>query len=436
MHSSPLKNDQDQAIEYALDIVSLSKIFIRTTRRASYTTFKSAILNLFKRSRDKTTRLTTEAISELTIRIPKGSSVGIIGRNGSGKSTLLKLISGIYQPTSGTISVNGRVSALIELGAGFHPDFTGRENLYLGGIIHGLTRREVSQRFDQIVGFAELADVIDDPVRTYSSGMFMRLGFSLAVHTNPDLLLVDEVLAVGDAGFVAKCKDRLRQLRRDGTTMFLVSHDLDAIEQFSDEVVWLDRGKVRDRGHPRRVIDHYREFVEHGEEAAIFETEKQPSEAKSQPREPERWGSREVEVTGVRLIVGTEERRVLHPDDAIRVEIDYRINQSGVEPLFGVGIDRADGINVFGTNTEIDGVKLPPLGESGTLSFSVDRIGILDGAYTLSVAAHRSDGYAYDYQQHAISFSVRSASKRVGLVSPHASWSVEVTTPSRRQVNG
>jgi lipopolysaccharide transport system ATP-binding protein len=235
---------------YALDIVGVSKQFTRTSRVSGYSTLKSAILSLFGRSR-KELRRTQHVLSDITLRIPQGASVGIIGRNGSGKSTLLKIITGIYQPDIGSVAVNGRIAALIELGAGFHPDFTGRENVMLGGIMHGLTRAEVEERFDEIVDFAELADVIDEPVRTYSSGMFMRLGFSLAVHTDPRILLVDEVLAVGDAAFVAKCKEKLASLKRMGTTLLLVSHDLDAVERWCDEVLWLEGGVVRDRGEPR-----------------------------------------------------------------------------------------------------------------------------------------------------------------------------------------
>ena len=201
------------SVDYSIDMVAVSKKFKRATiKKAGYTTIKSAILGLFIGGEKKQIAY-TQAINNFTARIPKGASLGIIGKNGSGKSTLLKLITGIYRANSGTITVNGRISALIELGAGFHPDFTGRENLYLGGIMHGLKREEIDSRFNEIVQFAELENVIDDPVRTYSSGMYMRLGFSLAIHTDPDILIIDEVLAVGDAGFVNKCKEKIEELR-------------------------------------------------------------------------------------------------------------------------------------------------------------------------------------------------------------------------------
>ncbi len=419
---------------YVVDIVGLAKSFRRQTRgRKGYTTLKSSLLGLLrsaaKGSRDGEGNL-THAIKDLTLRIPKGASVGLIGRNGSGKSTFLKLVTGIYKPDLGRISVHGRVSALIELGAGFHPDFTGRENLMLAGVMHGLSREEVLRRFDEIVRFAELEHVIDDPVRTYSSGMFMRLGFSIAIHTDPDILLVDEVLAVGDAGFVAKCKDRIAELRKEGKTLVLVTHDLDAVERWCDEVVWLDNGVVKDRGYPRRVIDAYRQFIEHGEEAEILREEQsqlvessQVESTRAEPLQPARWGSREVEVTAVELCdsKGTP-RRVFHPDDCMRIRVSYTIHAAQEEVVFGVGINRADGLVVFGTNTHIERVSLSNLTTTGTVECVVERVGLIDGAYTLDVASHRTDGYPFDFHKSALHFSVRSDRSRVGVASPAHRW--------------
>ena len=183
------------------------------------------------------------------------STYGVIGRNGSGKSTALKIVAGITKPTSGTVTVRGRISALIELGAGFHPEISGRENVYINGIMLGLTKREVARRFDEIVEFAELQDFIDAPVKTYSSGMYMRLGFAVAIHVDPDVLLVDEVLAVGDEGFTHKCLDKFAEFRRRGKTILLVTHSLGIVERFCDMALWLDGGRARATGDPRRVVD-------------------------------------------------------------------------------------------------------------------------------------------------------------------------------------
>lgn len=427
------KSSNDASVEYVVDIVRLAKSFQRTTRgKGSYTTVKSTLLGLFRtRMPDRAPRQITHAIKDLTMRIPKGSSIGLIGRNGSGKSTFLKLVTGIYKPTSGSVIVSGRVAALIELGAGFHPDFTGRENLILAGVMHGLTREQVAERFDQIVAFAELEDVIDDPVRTYSSGMFMRLGFSVAVHTDPDILLVDEVLAVGDAGFVAKCKDRIAELRKAGKTLILVTHDLEAVERWCDEAIWLHEGEVKDRGYPRRVIDAYRQFVEKGEEKAILETERQATNTRQVEQaeklassiEAARWGSREVEITSVEITgPDSSEQRVYHPNDSMRISISYKVHAAQMDLVFGVGIHRADGLSVFGTNTGIDRVQLPGLTSGGTIDCVIDRLGLLDGAYVLDVAAHRADGYPFDYHKAVVHFSIRSDNRVVGVISPQRSW--------------
>lgn len=447
-------------IPYALDIVAVSKQFSRSARVVGYSTCKSALLSFFGKARQELRR-TQQVLSAITLRIPQGASVGIIGRNGSGKSTLLKIITGIYQPDTGSVEVNGRIAALIELGAGFHPDFTGRENVMLGGIMHGLTRREVEERFDEIVAFAELEQVIDEPVRTYSSGMFMRLGFSLAVHTNPRVLLVDEVLAVGDAAFVAKCKEKLASLKREGATLLLVSHDLDAVERWCDEVLWLEAGEVRDRGEPRRVIDHYRQFLEWREESqrtgqveaeergsdcgggdSVVVGMRAQSDADGDLLDQEggdrvvvsaeavsgsaRWGSREIEVSKVTLEVGErdEDRRVVSPDDRVTVTLHIRVHQPVTALVFGIAINRDDGFAVFGTNTEIDRFHLPTLREDCSISLTFPRIGLAEGVYTIDAAAHALDGYPYDYRKGLLRFSVRSGSREVGVLSPDRGWRV------------
>ena len=426
-----VQNESSGGVDYVVDIVGLSKSFQRKTRsKGSYTTLKSSLLNLFRFKKAAVTSEipVTHAIKDLTMRIPRGSSIGLIGRNGSGKSTFLKLVTGIYKPTTGHVSVLGRVAALIELGAGFHPDFTGRENLMLAGVMHGLSREQVLERLDDIVSFAELEDVIDDPVRTYSSGMFMRLGFSVAVHTDPDILLVDEVLAVGDAGFVAKCKDRIGELRKQGKTLILVTHDLDSVERWCDEAIWLNQGEVMDRGFPRRVIDAYRQFIEKGEEQEILSAEHAPEApvtSQVSTAEPARWGSREIEITGVHIVGGEgTEKRVFHPNDGITIRVDYRINSPENDVVFGIGINRGDGLTVFGTNTAIDRVVVPNLQSSGSIELSIEKLGILDGSYSIDAAVHRTDGYPFDYHQGALHFSVRSENKVVGVITPERTWRV------------
>src|SRR6187401_548613 len=251
----------------AIELADVTKIYRRYGGRQFYT-LKSALLH---RSimRDFQPGETFPALTDVSFSVAKGQTMGVIGRNGSGKSTALKLIAGITKPTSGIVRVRGRISALIELGAGFHPEISGRENVFINGIMLGLTRREIQQRFDEIVEFAELQDFIHAPVKTYSSGMYMRLGFAVAIHVDPDVLLVDEVLAVGDEAFTHKCLDKFADFRRRGKTVLLVTHSLGLVERFCDEAVWLEKGECRAHGDPRRVIDAYLTAVEQSEGQAL-----------------------------------------------------------------------------------------------------------------------------------------------------------------------
>src|SRR5436305_504054 len=225
----------------AIELTNVTKVYRRYARKKQFATLKSALLK-GSLIQDLRPEEKFPALQGVSFGVPAGSTYGIIGRNGSGKSTALKLVAGITKPTSGTVKVAGRISALIELGAGFHPEISGRENVFINGIMLGLSKRDVSRRFDEIVEFAELKEFIDAPVKTYSSGMYMRLGFAVAIHVDPDVLLVDEVLAVGDEGFTHKCLDKFAEFRRRNKTILLVTHSLGLVERFCDETVWIDEG--------------------------------------------------------------------------------------------------------------------------------------------------------------------------------------------------
>ena len=247
----------------AIELVNVSKVYRRYGGK-QFATLKSAFL---QRSilRELQPSEAFPALTNVSFAVPRGSTYGVIGPNGSGKSTALKLVAGITKPTSGTVRVEGRISALIELGAGFHPEISGRENVYINGIMLGLSKRQIQDRFDEIVEFAELKDFIDAPVKTYSSGMYMRLGFAVAIHVDPDVLLVDEVLAVGDEGFTHKCLDKFSEFRRRGKTILLVTHSLNLVERFCDEAIWLDAGRAMLHGDPKRVVGAYLTAVEASE---------------------------------------------------------------------------------------------------------------------------------------------------------------------------
>src|SRR3954470_20382530 len=314
----------------AIELADVSKIYRRYGGR-QFATLKSALL---QRSilHDLRPSETFPALKDVSFKVAKGSTFGVMGRNGSGKSTALKLVAGITKPSGGSVRVNGRISALIELGAGFHPEISGRENVFINGIMLGLTKREIQARFDEIVEFAELRDFIDAPVKTYSSGMYMRLGFAVAIHVDPEVLLVDEVLAVGDEGFTHKCLDKFAEFRRRNKTILLVTHSLSLVERFCDEALWLDEGRVMGYGDPKRMVDAYLTAVEKGEGQLLATTTARAVEAAgaaiASPAEPAagvlpdnpvetatgpadmfrategRWGSREIEITEVTLVGG------------------------------------------------------------------------------------------------------------------------------------
>src|SRR5213596_2705412 len=251
----------------AIELVNVSKIYRRYSGR-HFATLKSALL---QRSilHDLQPDETFPALKNVSFAVAGGSTFGVIGRNGSGKSTALKLVAGITKPTSGSVRVGGRISALIELGAGFHPEISGRENVFINGIMLGLTKREVTERFDEIVEFAEMKEFIDAPVKTYSSGMYMRLGFAVAIHVDPEVLLVDEVLAVGDEGFTHKCLDKFAEFKRRGKTILLVTHSLGMVERFCDEALWLDAGRIKGSGDPKRIVGANLTDIEQREEQEL-----------------------------------------------------------------------------------------------------------------------------------------------------------------------
>lgn len=245
----------------AIRVAGLRKRFRKHTVRGGYTTLKSSLLGGFFKKRS-TNENFVQVLDGVDLEVPAGSTLGIIGRNGSGKSTLLKVIAGIIHPDAGEVEIRGQISPLIELGAGFHPEFSGRENVFLNGLVLGMSRSETEERFDQIVEFAGLWDSIDDPVRTYSSGMYMRLAFSVAVHADPDVLLIDEILAVGDEAFIGKCHERIAGFQAAGKTIVMVSHSLETIERWCHEAIWLDEGRVAARGFPAAVVQRYHSAVE------------------------------------------------------------------------------------------------------------------------------------------------------------------------------
>jgi ABC-type polysaccharide/polyol phosphate transport system ATPase subunit len=412
----------------AVQVDGVSKRFRRQTVQPS-TTLKSAILDFLRGRKVVEPPTTFQALKDVTFTVPSGHTLGIIGRNGSGKSTLLKLLAGIYRPDHGKIVVHGKVGALLELGAGFHPEFSGRENIFINGIVLGLSKREVRQQLDDIIRFAELEAFIDEPVKTYSSGMYLRLGFSVAVHANPDILLIDEILAVGDEGFFQKCYDKLAAFRRRGKTIILVSHDLGTVSRWCETVVWIEDGMVQTQGLPQRVVDLYRQRVAAQEaEVAVGEHLRVAAEVSQAPEveTANRWGSREVEIVSVKMLqTSGQEQYVYQSGDPVRVVIHYRVHRPVPDTVFGIALMRADGLWCYGTNTAVEDIPLPPLGEEGNAEVLLERIDFVAGTYYLDVAVHALDGYPYDYHHGLYSFTVKSDLQELGVCRIPHSWTIK-----------
>jgi ABC-type polysaccharide/polyol phosphate transport system ATPase subunit len=429
----------------------VGKRYRRFAHRNQLRTLKSALLTGSVLA-DLAPEETFTALEDVSFEVARGSTFAVIGENGSGKSTLLKLVAGITRPTHGSLSVDGRVSALIELGAGFHPEISGRENVAINAMMLGLTRKELALRYDAIVDFAELREFIDAPVKTYSSGMYMRLGFAVAIHVDPEVLLIDEVLAVGDEAFTRKCLDKIAEFRRRGKTILFVTHSLGLVEKMCDDVLWLSHGRTRGRGDPRRVVDEYLTYVAGGEEALLrSRSAADAAQADAAPAQeeapadagapgayrPGRWGSREVEIRAVRLVDARgRERHVFVPGETLTLALSVHAARPVSDFVFGVGLFAADGTCVYGTNTEIEDFAPRRLAGEAEVRLTLEGLSLVEGTYLVDLAAHQRDGTPYDYLRGLHSFRVKSRVKDVGIYRPLHSWSfsggAELDAPAER----
>ena len=393
-------------------------------------------------------------LNGISFEVKKGEAVGLIGHNGCGKSTLLKLLTKIIYPDSGSIEMTGRVSSLIELGAGFHPDMSGRENIYTNASIFGLTKKETDKRISDIIKFSELEEFIDNPVRTYSSGMYMRLAFAVAINVDADILLVDEILAVGDAAFQAKCFNKLREIKAKGTTIVIVSHSLGQIEQICDRSIWIDSGKIRMENYPREVHPYYLEFMgERQNREVVEETEESNGEIlvdqndeilvgssenietsklesadeieKDEVDNKKRWGNGDAKITKVSMKKGGIDSFTFKTGEDICIEIDYITKKTLKGAVIGFGIFRNDNIHCYGTNTNIDHIKNIELSRVGKIVCNINNISLMPGEYKLDLAIHTADGFDYDYFKEARNFVVYSDVQDVGIVRLNHEWIVK-----------
>jgi ABC-2 type transport system ATP-binding protein len=370
------------------------------------------------------------ALDDIDIDIEAGTTVGILGHNGSGKSTLLKCVAGILQPNQGEIVFRGRLAALLELGAGFHPELTGRENVYMNASILGLSKREITKVFDEIVAFSELEKFIDMQVRHYSSGMYIRLGFAVAVNVEPDILLVDEVLSVGDEAFQRKCLERVARFQREGRTILFVTHAADLVRRICDRALVLDRGQLVADAPPGEAVRTFRETlqrsgladptveaVEAAEAAVSAENE---SSASAIGRRMAASATNRVRLTNVSIehpgaLVG---RQWLLPDEAMSIRVSYHADEPTDDLLFGIIIHDEEGNTIFGANTKIVDVPVPVADGAGEVTFDFDRVPLLDGTYLVTLAIQSTDeGTVHDWHDQRYQFEVMNPGRVAGMVS-------------------
>ena len=464
----------------AVTAVHLSKAYRKWGRTRAFGTLKSALLGRSLGAALAPSEVVA-ALSDVSFTVARGETFGVIGPNGSGKSTLLKLVAGLFKPTSGQLLVDGKVSALIELGAGFHPEISGRENVIINGVMLGLTRKEIEKKLPEIVAFSGLEDFIDEPVKTYSSGMYVRLGFAVAVHVDPDILVVDEVLAVGDEAFAHRCLDTIAEFSRRGKTIFFVSHSLVLVEELCDRVLYLDHGRVKGLGDPREMLATYRLDVAAGEGARLATEHRKDQEILLRTREekneegdgraaaaergndaaarrdvrlpieenppipeaprkqdeatssdeppkqnilpPRRWGNRDVSITGCRLLdAGGVERYAFRSGEPVTIEIAVEPRVPTSDFVFGIAIFTPDEVCVHGTNTEIDGILPKRLDGPATVRVTLPRLDLGAGTYLLDVAVHSRRETPYDYWRSACRFQVDSPDQGTGLYRPERRW--------------
>lgn len=406
-----------------IKVRNVSKIFKIYSDRPQ--TMKERIVNNKKRQYTK-----FYALNDVSFEVYRGSTVGLIGQNGCGKSTLLKIINRTMFPNTGSVYIDGKVSSLIELGAGFHPELTGRENIYTNATIFGLTKNDIEERIDEIIAFSELGEFIDNPVRTYSSGMYARLAFSVAIHVDANILLIDEILGVGDVNFQAKCASKIYELKKSGVTIILVTHDMSMIDKLCDYAIWFEHGKIIEKGDSKKVQRKYLEFMAEtrfpskdnsdGDDSNyIISKDENLSAPEKINHLGVHHGTGELVFTSAKLLnKDYEEKRIFCTGEKMILSVNYncRDGYENIFPNIGFEINKLDGINIYGTNTAREGFKKISLKKTGTIEIVIDNLQLLPGEYSMGIAADSLDEKtSFDHYFDIIHFKVFSEISDIGI---------------------
>ncbi|MDP6523760.1 MAG: ABC transporter ATP-binding protein [Kiritimatiellia bacterium] len=402
----------------AISVEGVGKSF--RLHRSGTRTVKSMALDILRRPGSG--RKDFWALKDVSFKVPCGETLGIIGANGAGKSTLLSLLAGTKVPTTGRIEAKGTISSLLELGAGFHPDLTGRENVFLCGAIMGLTRRQMKERFDAIVSFAGLDEFIDQPVKHYSSGMYVRLGFAVAVEVDPDILLIDEVLAVGDVEFQRKCIDKMKAFREQGKTMLIISHDLGTIQRISDRILFLDEGTVQGIGDPDSVVSNYKSMARSKSVGGLDRV----------------WGTGEVSLERVEFLAGDgSPTDTFSSGSGLLAKIFYKANMRVEDPVFGFSLADSEGRLIYGNNTQIEKFAIPSIEGEGTITLHLGELPMAAGTYLFSFSVHSADHRTnYHRLDNCFPIAVESTSSFEGVCFIPSRWEMGGTTSDKGEDNG
>jgi len=378
-----------------------------------------------------------QVLSGISFDVPRGQAVGLIGRNGCGKSTTLKMLTRIFKPNKGNVTIRGRVSSLIELGAGFHPDMSGRENIYINATIFGLKKEEIDERLEDIVQFSELEEYIDNPVRTYSSGMYMRLAFAVAINVNADVLLIDEILAVGDVSFQKKCFQRLKEIKEEGTTIVIVSHSMEQLYSICDRLIWIEDGKIREDGEPRLVGMHYLDSMEDERIARLAEEGKEKLKdvsghaivelTKNVHPEARREGTWDVFFTKIEVLNAEgQECQNFSTGDSLILRLSYATSLEHPKVNFNMDFVKDNWQYQYGSCFAKPGDELPVLSRQGQVFFRIDKLMLLPGRYFLDVGINGEKGELYDYVRNILQITVREyVSDEFGPCTFPHQWSIK-----------